>query len=250
MRKKIAGLALLLVLTLALPAVAQRYAFLLAGDPLSFNNPTAADPLSLGGLDNDFFRNSMKMYGLLKERGYTENEISFLYNQGEGSPAVDGEASKANVVRTFTNSGVKEGDQVFVYIIGHGGWSEKKMWLNLPGEKQFDLNGVELNGLLNDLGGNQIIVIDTCFADGWRTHLMGPKRVIITSSAGFQESLGELSYLLIKQLEIGNWQVKEVFTNIRKAYLEKIKKSPMARGFGIKDFSYWSSTVENDSWEI
>lgn len=237
----------LLVLSLSLSveeSEAKKYALILAGDPKTEN------------LDNDFLKHSKEMYSLLKSRyGYNDESIFFLYNEGEGDSSVDGDARKDAVAETFTELAgrIREGDQSFIYIVGHGGWLEGSMYFNLPGEdKRFDLSGEELDGLLDDLGGSQIIVMDTCYSGGWVEYLKASNGVIITSCASHQESNGELSSCLIEQMRSGDTSrtIKELYDDTRRAYIKKIMKSTAARSFGIKTFAYWSSRDSNGEWKI
>jgi len=251
MKRSIAGVIVIgvvitvaLILSLVEISGAKKYALILAGDPKTEN------------LDNDFLKHSGEMYHLLSRYGYNDESIVFLYNEGKGnSSSIDGDARKDTVKEAFTELAgrIREGDQSFIYIVGHGGWFEGSMYFNLPGEdKQLDLSGEELDRLLDDLGGSQIIIIDTCYSGGWMEYLKASNRVVITSCGSYEESNGELSSCLIEQMRSGDTSrgIKELYDDTRRAYIKKITKSTAARSFGIKTFAYWSSRDSNGEWKI
>jgi hypothetical protein len=74
----------------------------------------------------------------------------------------------------------KEGDDLWVVLIGHGSLRDGQSSVNLPGP---DLTDAELAAALTALPGRRIVVVNTASASGgFVGTLSGPQRVIVTAT--------------------------------------------------------------------
>jgi len=123
---------------------------------------------------------------LVRDYGYTSERISLLYDDGDtsiaGGERVDGACDRDGIESALSAlaARVDTGDQVTLYLIGHGNGAGEEAKFNIVGP---DITGVEFAGLLDQFNQQDVVIINTTSASyGFSSMLSGEGRVIISST--------------------------------------------------------------------
>ncbi len=136
-----------------------------------------------------FLQQTSRMYDLLVERfSYDRKNIIYLFERPElDSAKIDYRATAENVRKAFgeLNRTMKENDQLFVFLAGHGSYDGDWAKFNLVGA---DLRDIDFVQLLNSLPTQKIIFVNAASASGpFVERLSAPQRVIITATKSGHE---------------------------------------------------------------
>ena len=123
---------------------------------------------------------------LVRDYGYSSAAITLLHDPEEAGPnpgnRLDGASDRAGIEAAFATllSKVGEGDQVTVYLIGHGSGEGGEAKFNIIGP---DITGAEFRELLDRFERQDMVVINTTSASyGFSTFLSGEGRVVISAT--------------------------------------------------------------------
>ena len=123
---------------------------------------------------------------LARDYGYSSDTITLLYDRGDldssGGGRVDGACDRAGIEQALASlaSRVKTGDQITLYLIGHGSGAEEEAKFNIVGP---DITGIEFASLLDQFDEQDIAIINTTSASyGFSASLSGEGRVVISST--------------------------------------------------------------------
>ncbi|MDP1931363.1 MAG: hypothetical protein Q8L60_07900 [Gammaproteobacteria bacterium] len=154
---------------------AERYAVIITG---------AAASEEIG---DRFWQWSLSLHDVLaRDYGYSEDTITLLIDDGgagrmSGS-RIDGSSRREDIESAFTalSGRTRPGDQVAVFLIGHGSGAELDAKFNIVGP---DITGVEFAALLDQFNQQDIIVINTTSASyEFSAALSGRGRVIVSAT--------------------------------------------------------------------
>ncbi len=131
-----------------------------------------------------YFSQTSYMYELLVDSlGYDNNKIIYLFEEPMyDSLVINYQATAENVRRAFFQFGqtMKEKDQLFIFMVGHGSFDGNWSKFNLVGP---DLREIDFGRLLAELPTRKIILVNTASASGpFIEKLSGKERVIITAT--------------------------------------------------------------------
>lgn len=151
--------------------------------------------LIVSGLGGDptyeerFYEWSTALMSAATERlGLEVDDVLYYAEKPEREPKrIRGESTKENVVGALESLAqrVEPGDQVFVFLIGHGTSQGGQSKFNLPGR---DLEASELADLLSAFDRQRVVVINASSASGgWVEALSGANRVVITATKSGSE---------------------------------------------------------------
>ncbi|MBA3707563.1 MAG: hypothetical protein H0W83_01940 [Planctomycetes bacterium] len=172
-------LVLVLALLAAMPLGAR------AGD-----EPSKAYALIIAGEGDDanFSENyrdwSARLNALLTSHcGIPSDQVAVLIEKKELLPAIAADTStKEHVAAAFaaTTAKIHPGDQLLVFLIGHGTQLDKTAKLCLPGA---DLTSVDVAGFLGRIPTAEVVVVGgMCASDGLLESCSLPGRVLITAT--------------------------------------------------------------------
>ena len=123
---------------------------------------------------------------LARDYGYTSDSITLLYDKGKtdslGEGRIDGACDRKGIEEGLAAlaSKVNTGDQVTIYLIGHGSGVEEEAKFNIVGP---DITGSEFAGMLDQFKDQDIVIVNTTSASyGFSTSLSGEGRVVISST--------------------------------------------------------------------
>lgn len=123
---------------------------------------------------------------LARDYGYSSDSITLLYNRGAiespGFERVDGATDKAGIENAFSDlaNKVGTGDQLSVFLIGHGSGAEEEAKFNIVGP---DITGTEFALILDDFDEQDIVIVNTTSASyGFSASLSSEGRVVISST--------------------------------------------------------------------
>ena len=123
---------------------------------------------------------------LLRDYGYDSESVLLLYANGEDSSssasAIDGAADREGIEQGLAQlrQQVKPGDQITLYLIGHGSGAEEEAKFNIVGP---DITGPEFAALLDQFSQQDMVIINTTSASyGFSTALSSEGRVVISST--------------------------------------------------------------------
>ena len=123
---------------------------------------------------------------LARDYGYTSDSITLLYDEGRtesfGDEHIDGSCDRAGIEDELATlaSRVNTGDQITIYLIGHGSGAEEEAKFNIVGP---DITGFEFAGMLDQFKDQDIVIVNTTSASyGFSTSLSGEGRVVISST--------------------------------------------------------------------
>ncbi len=123
---------------------------------------------------------------LARDYGYSSDTISLLYDRGSqdfpGEERIDGACDRAGIEQQFAElrARVNTGDQITVFLIGHGSGAEEEAKFNIVGP---DITGIEFAEILDDFAEQDIVIVNTTSASyGFSTSLSSEGRVVISST--------------------------------------------------------------------
>ncbi len=123
---------------------------------------------------------------LARDYGYTSDSITLLYDKGKtdspGEGRIDGACDRKGIEEELAtlSSRVNTGDQITIYLIGHGSGAEEEAKFNIVGP---DITGSEFAGMLDQFKDQDIVIVNTTSASyGFSTSLSGEGRVVISST--------------------------------------------------------------------
>ena len=123
---------------------------------------------------------------LARDYGYTSDSITLLYDKGKtesvGDERIDGACDRGGIEEQLSAlaSRVNTGDQITLYLIGHGSGADEEAKFNIVGP---DITGSEFAGMLDQFKNQDIVIINTTSASyGFSTSLSGEGRVVISST--------------------------------------------------------------------
>lgn len=123
---------------------------------------------------------------LARDYGYSSDTITLLMGRGSdgstGSERIDGACDIAGIEAGLAalKQKVKPGDQITVYLIGHGTGAEENAKFNVVGP---DITGVQFAGMLDQFEQQDIAIINTTSASyGFSASLSDEGRVVISST--------------------------------------------------------------------
>ena len=123
---------------------------------------------------------------LIRDYGYSSDTVTLLYANGESTAssavAIDGAADRAGIEQGFAElaSVVQPGDQITLYLMGHGSGAEDEAKFNIVGP---DFTGPEFASLLDQFQQQDMVIINTTSASyGFSTALSSEGRVVISAT--------------------------------------------------------------------
>lgn len=123
---------------------------------------------------------------LTRDYGYSSDTITLLYDRGEssfnGGERVDGAADQPGIEQGFDSllARVETGDQITLYLIGHGSGADEEAKFNIAGP---DLTGSEFAALLDRFERQDMVIVNTTSASyGFSAALSSEGRVVISST--------------------------------------------------------------------
>ncbi len=123
---------------------------------------------------------------LVRDYGYSTDTITLLHDPDEAGPnpgnRLDGTSDRAGIEEAFAAllSRVSDGDQVTVYLIGHGSGEGEEAKFNIIGP---DMTGAEFREILDRFERQDMVVINTTSASyGFSTFLSSEGRVVISAT--------------------------------------------------------------------
>ena len=123
---------------------------------------------------------------LARDYGYTSHTITMLYDRGPpalpGGDRVDGASNREGIEQALAELAqqVETGDQITLYLIGHGSGAEEEAKFNIVGP---DITGVEFAAMLDQFNQQDIVIVNSTSASyGFSTSLSSEGRVVISST--------------------------------------------------------------------
>jgi hypothetical protein len=123
---------------------------------------------------------------LVRDYGYSSESVILLYANGEDTASsasyIDGAANREGIENALASlqQQVKAGDQITLYLIGHGSGAEEEAKFNIAGP---DITGPEFATLLDPFSQQDMVIINTTSASyGFSTALSSEGRVVISST--------------------------------------------------------------------
>ena len=143
---------------------------------------------TIGEVNQTQFRQwSFSLHDILsRDYGYSSDTITLLYDKGApalpGGDRVDGACDLEGIENGLAElaAKVKTGDQITLYLIGHGSGAEEEAKFNIVGP---DITGAVFSDLLDQFNEQDIAIINTTSASyGFSTSLSSEGRVVISST--------------------------------------------------------------------
>ncbi|MFK7862988.1 MAG: hypothetical protein AB8B95_02060 [Pseudohongiellaceae bacterium] len=126
---------------------------------------------------------------LARDYGYNSDTITLLYDNGDvgeedaGATArVDGAADINGISTALTSlqSVMKQGDQLTLFLIGHGSGAGEEAKFNIVGP---DITGSQFSAMLDNFDQQDLIIVNTTSASyGFSASLSSEGRVVISST--------------------------------------------------------------------
>lgn len=122
---------------------------------------------------------------LSRDYGYSEGTITLLLDDGSGADEnfrIDGSSRREDIESAFAGlqQTLGSGDQLTVFLIGHGATSDASAKFNIVGP---DITGQEFAELLAPLNQQDLVVINTTSGSfEFSAALAGPGRVILSAT--------------------------------------------------------------------
>ena len=123
---------------------------------------------------------------LIRDYGYSAATITLLHDPDAAGAnpgnRLDGASDRQGIETAFADlrGRVNDGDQITVYLIGHGSGEGEEAKFNIIGP---DLTGPRFRELLEPFGRQDMVVINTTSASyGFSTFLSGEGRVVISAT--------------------------------------------------------------------
>ncbi|MBL4581177.1 MAG: caspase family protein [Gammaproteobacteria bacterium] len=157
-----------------------KYAMILAG-------PTVGDKNK-----SQFRQWAFSLHDILaRDYGYSSDTISLLYDRGEleaaASQRIDAACDLAGIQQELARlqSVVKAGDQITIYLIGHGSGAEEESKFNIVGP---DITGVQFASMLDVFEEQDMVIVNTTSASyGFSAALSSEGRVVVSSTRSSSE---------------------------------------------------------------
>ena len=128
---------------------------------------------------------------LARDYGYSSDTISLLYDRGEvegsGSERIDAACDLAGIQQELARlqSVVKTGDQITIYLIGHGSGAEEESKFNIVGP---DITGMQFAEMLDVFDQQDMVIVNTTSASyGFSASLSSEGRVVVSSTRSSSE---------------------------------------------------------------
>ena len=152
-----------------------KYAVIMAGPTVGETNQT------------QFRQWAFSLHDILaRDYGYSSDSIILLYDKGQtdsvGDERIDGACDRGGIEQGLASlaARVGTGDQITLYLIGHGSGAEEESKFNIVGP---DITGAEFAELLDQFKDQSIAIVNTTSASyGFSTSLSGEGRVVISST--------------------------------------------------------------------
>lgn len=137
--------------------------------------------------ENRFRQWGLSLHDILtRDYGYSSDTITLLYDRGDasfnGGERVDGAADQSGIEQGFDSllARVETGDQITLYLIGHGSGADEEAKFNIVGP---DLTGSEFAALLDRFDRQDMVIVNTTSASyGFSAALSSEGRVVISST--------------------------------------------------------------------
>ncbi|MFT4862596.1 MAG: hypothetical protein ACI95C_001817 [Pseudohongiellaceae bacterium] len=144
-----------------------------------------------------------------RDYGYSSQAITLLHDKGEnlgvGYERVDGATTQAGITDAFSAlaRSVKTGDQITVFLIGHGSGADEEAKFNIVGP---DMTGVQFARILDQFSQQNIVVVNSTSASyGFSAALSGEGRVVISATRSPSEKFDPIfSRYFIEALDSRN----------------------------------------------
>ncbi|GJM12672.1 MAG: hypothetical protein DHS20C12_10750 [Pseudohongiella sp.] len=128
---------------------------------------------------------------LARDYGYSSETISLLYDRGAvdgaGGGRIDGATDLAGIEQELARlqERVKTGDQITIYLIGHGSGAEQEAKFNIVGP---DITGLQFASMLDAFDEQDMIIVNTTSASyGFSASLSSEGRVVVSSTRSASE---------------------------------------------------------------
>ena len=146
---------------------------------------------------------------LARDYGYSSETISLLFDRGQGdipgAERIDAACDLDGIQRQFAQlrSVVETGDQITIFLIGHGSGAEDEAKFNIVGP---DITGLQFADILDDFQQQDMVIVNTTSASyGFSTSLSGEGRVVISSTRSASEKYDPVfSHYFIEALDSRN----------------------------------------------
>ncbi len=148
---------------------------------------------AVGDINENRFRQwSLSLHDILiRDYGYSSNTITLLYDRGDanfaGSERIDGAADREGIGLALASlaAQVETGDQITLYLIGHGSGAGEEAKFNIVGP---DLTGFGFARLLDQFQRQDMVIVNTTSASyGFSAALSSEGRVVISSTRSSTE---------------------------------------------------------------
>jgi len=123
---------------------------------------------------------------LVRDYGYSSERISLLYDRGDvsgpGNERVDGACDREGIESALAELATRAGagDQITIYLIGHGNGAAEEAKFNIVGP---DITGLEFAAMLDQFQQQDVVIINTTSASyGFSSMLSDEGRVVISST--------------------------------------------------------------------
>lgn len=119
---------------------------------------------------------------LARDYGYSSESIILLHDRGQTDERVDGAVDKAGIETALNDleSLVNVGDQITIFLIGHGSGAEDEAKFNIVGP---DITGNQFADMLDRFDQQDIAIVNTTSASyGFSASLSSEGRVVISST--------------------------------------------------------------------
>ncbi len=128
---------------------------------------------------------------LARDYGYSSETITLLFDRGEstgpGAERIDGAADRKGIEEHLgaLAAEVNTGDQITLFLIGHGSGEEEEAKFNIVGP---DITGYEFALLLDQFDQQDVVIVNTTSASyGFSASLSAEGRVVISSTRSSSE---------------------------------------------------------------
>lgn len=123
---------------------------------------------------------------LARDYGYSSDTITLLYNDSDasfnGAERIDGVTDREGIEQALAalHERVNTGDQITLYLIGHGSGAEQEAKFNIVGP---DITGSEFADMLDRFDRQDMVIVNTTSASyGFSASLSSEGRVVISST--------------------------------------------------------------------
>lgn len=143
---------------------------------------------AVGEINQERFRQwGLSLHDILaRDYGYSSDTITLLYDDGDasfnGSERIDGATNREGIERGLSDlhDRVDTGDQITLYLIGHGSGAEEEAKFNIVGP---DITGNEFADMLDRFERQDIVIVNTTSASyGFSASLSSEGRVVVSST--------------------------------------------------------------------